>query len=135
MSLLGTSIPALSQGAAEIGTNAVGTTSLQTAAQAAAKTAVQVAAKATAINRADTAWMLICTVLVMLITIPGIILFYGGMLRSKNALSIVAHTVEGAAVVTLVWALVAYSIASSSGNGYCGASAWRGRWPSVRPTA
>jgi ammonium transporter, Amt family len=80
----------------------------------------QAATKAAAFNGADTAWMLICTVLVMLMTIPGIILFYSGMLRSKNALSIVAHTVAGAAVVTLMWAVVAYSLAFSPGNGYLG---------------
>ena len=44
------------------------------------------------INGADTAWMLISTVLVLLMTIPGIILFYGGMLRTKNALSRSWHT-------------------------------------------
>jgi ammonium transporter, Amt family len=98
----------------------------QTAAEATAATvagtspAIQTAIKATSFNGADTAWMLICTVLVMLMTIPGIILFYSGMLRSKNALSIVAHTVAGAAVVTLMWAVVAYSVAFSSGNGYFG---------------
>ncbi len=101
---------------------------LQANAQAAAGTTAVVAtnavvpasATASAFSGADTAWMLICTVLVMLMTIPGIILFYSGMLRSKNALSIVAHTVAGAAVVTLMWAVVAYSIAFSPGNGYYG---------------
>jgi Amt family ammonium transporter len=57
-----------------------------------------------AFNGANTAWMLISTVLVMLMTMPGIILFYSGMLRAKNALSIAAHTVAGAAIVTVVWA-------------------------------
>jgi Amt family ammonium transporter len=90
------------------------------AAVAGASPAIQMATKAASFNGADTAWMLICTVLVMLMTIPGIILFYSGMLRSKNALSIVAHTVAGAAVVTLMWAVVAYSVAFSSGNGYFG---------------
>jgi ammonium transporter, Amt family len=85
-----------------------------------AQTAAQPAVNSSPFNGADTAWMLICTVLVMLMTIPGIILFYSGMLRSKNALSIVAHTVAGAAVVTLMWAVVAYSVAFSSGNGYFG---------------
>ena len=69
---------------------------------------------------ADTAWMLICTVLVMLMTMPGIILFYGGMLRTKNSLSIVAHTIAAASVVTLVWAAVAYSVAFTPGNGLFG---------------
>jgi len=77
-------------------------------------------AKAAQFNGADTAWMLICTVLVMLMTIPGIILFYSGMLRDKNALSIVAHTLAGAAMVTLTWVIAGYSIAFSPGNGYFG---------------
>jgi ammonium transporter, Amt family len=72
------------------------------------------------ISGADTAWMLISTVLVLLMTIPGIILFYGGMLRTKNALSIVAHTLAATAVITVLWALCGYSVAFTSGNGYFG---------------
>lgn len=71
-------------------------------------------------NGADTAWMLISTVLVMLMTIPGIALFYSGMLRSKNALSIVAHTVAAASVITLTWAAIGYSIAFTDGNEFFG---------------
>jgi Amt family ammonium transporter len=73
-----------------------------------------------AVNGADTAWMLISTVLVMLMTMPGIILFYSGMLRSKNALSIAGHTVIGTAVVTLVWAMAGYSIAFAPGSPWAG---------------
>lgn len=72
------------------------------------------------INGADTAWMLISTVLVMLMTMPGIILFYSGMLRTKNALSIVAHTVAAAAVITLTWAIVGYSLAFTPGSEWIG---------------
>ena len=71
-------------------------------------------------NGADTAWMLISTVLVMLMTMPGIILFYGGMLRTKNALSIVAHTIAATAVVTLIWTVLGYSLAFSSGTPWLG---------------
>ena len=77
-------------------------------------------AAAPAFSGADTAWMLISTVLVMLMTMPGIILFYSGMLRSKNALSIVAHTVIGAAVITIVWAAVGYSLAFTPGTPFIG---------------
>jgi len=77
-------------------------------------------AAAPAFNGGDTAWMLISTVLVMLMTMPGIILFYSGMLRSKNALSIVAHTVAGAAVITLLWSMFGYSIAFTSGGPWFG---------------
>jgi Amt family ammonium transporter len=78
------------------------------------------ASKPSPINGADTAWMLISTVLVLLMTIPGIILFYGGMLRTKNALSIVAHTLAATALITVMWALCGYSIAFTNGNAYFG---------------
>lgn len=92
---------------------AVGMAPLLAAAQ-------QPQATSSVINGADTAWMLISTVLVLLMTMPGIILFYGGMLRTKNALSIVAHTIAAAAVVTLTWTVVGYSLAFTSGSPYLG---------------
>lgn len=73
-----------------------------------------------AISGADTAWMLISTVLVLLMTVPGIMLFYSGMLRTKNALSIVAHTVASMSVVTVCWALAGYSIAFGKSSGFFG---------------
>lgn len=85
-----------------------------------AATAAAAPAAAPAFNGADTAWMLISTVLVMLMTMPGIMLFYGGMLRSKNALSIVAHTIAGASVITVLWAMFGYSIAFSAGGPWFG---------------
>lgn len=95
---------------------------LATAAMSAGSSAWAQAAAAAppAFNGADTAWMLISTVLVMLMTMPGIMLFYGGMLRSKNALSIVAHTVAGASVITVLWAMFGYSIAFSAGGPWFG---------------
>lgn len=78
------------------------------------------ALKVTKFDGADTAWMLICTVLVLLMTMPGIMLFYGGMLRTKNALSIVAHTLTATAMITLVWAMVGYSLAFTSGTPWIG---------------
>src|SRR5690349_3122207 len=71
-------------------------------------------------NGADTAWMLISTVLVLLMTVPGIMLFYSGMLRSKNALSIVAHTIAATAVITICWAMVGYTIAFANGTPWYG---------------
>ncbi len=91
-----------------------------TASGAALAGATAPAAAAPAFSGADTAWMLISTVLVMLMTMPGVILFYSGMLRSKNALSIVAHTVIGAAVITIVWAAVGYSLAFTPGTPFIG---------------
>jgi ammonium transporter, Amt family len=85
-------------------------------ATAAATAAVQ----ATVISGGNTAWLLICTVLVLLMTIPGIMLFYSGMLRSKNALSIVAHIFAATTVVTLTWAMLGYSLAFTEGNALLG---------------
>jgi ammonium transporter, Amt family len=77
-------------------------------------------------NGGDTAWLLISTVLVLLMTIPGIMLFYSGMLRTKNAFSIVAHVFAATTVVTLVWTLVGYTLAFTPGSGDL--SAWIGGW-------
>jgi ammonium transporter, Amt family len=71
-------------------------------------------------NGGNTAWLLISTVLVLLMTVPGLMLFYSGMLRTKNALSIVAHIFAATAVVTLVWAMIGYSLAFTPGNGWIG---------------
>lgn len=73
-----------------------------------------------AIQGADTAWMLVSTVLVFLMTMPGIMLFYSGMLRKRNALSIMAQTIAAIGVVTFLWAAIGYSLAFTSGNGWIG---------------
>jgi Amt family ammonium transporter len=75
---------------------------------------------AEAFSGGNTAWMLIATVLVLLMTIPGIMLFYSGMLRTKNTLSVVAHIFAASAVVTLTWSMLGYSLAFTPGNGWIG---------------
>ncbi len=72
------------------------------------------------INGADTAWMLVSTALVLLMTLPGIALFYGGMIRRKNVINTFASVVGIAAVVTLLWFMVGYSLAFTPGNGLIG---------------
>jgi Amt family ammonium transporter len=89
---------------------------------ATAQTAAGAAPAVSRFNSGDTAWMLMSTVLVLLMTVPGIMLFYSGMLRTKNALSVVAHTFAAITVVTLVWTMVAYSLAFTNGNGFMGNS-------------
>jgi ammonium transporter, Amt family len=68
-------------------------------------------------SRGDTAWLLISAVLVLLMTVPGLMLFYSGMLRIKNALSVVAHIFAAVTAVTLVWSVVGYSLAFTAGSG------------------
>ncbi len=75
---------------------------------------------ATRINHGDTAWMLMSTVLVLMMTIPGLALFYGGMVRDKNVLSTLAHSFATTCLVTLLWYIVAYSLAFTDGNAWIG---------------
>lgn len=69
-----------------------------------------------AINSGDTAWMLVATALVMLMTPAGLALFYGGLTRSKNVLNTMAMSLGAYAVGTLVWVLLGYSIAFGDGD-------------------
>src|SRR3954454_23104548 len=65
------------------------------------------------IDAGDTAWMIAATALVLLMTIPGLALFYCGMLRKKNVLSTMAQSFVSVAVVSLLWAIIGYSLAFS----------------------
>ncbi|MCE1191800.1 MAG: ammonium transporter [Acidovorax sp.] len=75
-----------------------------------------------ALNAADTAWMMTSTALVLLMTLPGIALFYAGMVRRKNVLNTMASVVAIAALVSLLWFGAGYSLAFTPG------SAWLGGW-------
>lgn len=75
---------------------------------------------ASSINSGDTAWMLTATALVLLMTIPGLALFYTGMVRKKNALGTVAHSVATTCVVTILWVVVGYSLAFTPASAYLG---------------
>ncbi len=65
----------------------------------------------------NNAWILTSTALVLLMTLPGLALFYGGMVRRKNVLSTLMQSLGAAAVVTVMWALIAYSLAFTDGGG------------------
>jgi Amt family ammonium transporter len=72
------------------------------------------------VNKGDNAWMLVSTVLVLLMTIPGLALFYGGLVRSKNMLSVLAHVFYCVCIVTLIWVLYGYSLTFTGGSPYIG---------------
>ncbi len=72
------------------------------------------------VDSGDTAWMLTSTALVLLMTIPGLVLFYGGMVRKKNVLSTVIQSFAATCLVTLLWVVVGYSIAFGEGNQFWG---------------
>lgn len=69
------------------------------------------------LNGADTAWMMTSTALVLLMTLPGIALFYGGMVRRKSVLNVLACVVVICAVVSILWFAVGYSLAFTPGTG------------------
>jgi Amt family ammonium transporter len=77
------------------------------------------AAKPT-INKGDNAWMMTATVLVLLMTIPGLALFYGGLARSKNMLSVLTHVFYTVCIVTVIWVIYGYSLAFTGGSAFIG---------------
>src|SRR5678810_83426 len=72
-----------------------------------------------AINQADTAWMLVATALVLLMT-PALAFFYGGLVRSKNALNTMMMSFISLGFVGLIWAIAGYSLAFATGNNWIG---------------
>lgn len=73
-------------------------------------------------NKGDTAWMLVSTLLVVLMTVPGLALFYGGLVRSKNMLSVLMQIVMTFSLILVLWCVYGYSLAFTEGN------AWIGGW-------
>jgi len=72
------------------------------------------------LNSGNTAWMITATVLVLFMTLPGLALFYGGLVRSKNVLSVLMQCFAVACLASLVWVAVGYSLAFSGGNAWIG---------------
>ncbi|PSH67027.1 ammonium transporter [Phyllobacterium sophorae] len=91
----------------------------QEAAPAAADAAAA-AAPAFTVDKGDTTWMMVSTVLVLLMTIPGLALFYGGLVRAKNMLSVLMQVFTITAVVMLIWVFYGYSLAFTPGNAFVG---------------
>src|ERR1700748_1038382 len=72
------------------------------------------------LDSGDTAWMLASTALVLMMTIPGLALFYAGMVRKKNVLATMMQSFTICCIVTMVWMIAGYSIAFTNGNAYMG---------------
>ena len=90
------------------------------AASAAAAPAASAAASGPVANKGDNAWMLVSTLLVIMMTIPGLALFYGGLVRSKNMLSVLMQVMVTFSLIVLLWALYGYSLAFTEGNALIG---------------
>ena len=83
------------------------------------------AAEASTINGADTAWMIVATALVLMMTVPGLALFYSGMVRKKNVLATMAQSLAAVAIISILWVAFGYSLA------FVGDGPWLGtldRW-------
>jgi Amt family ammonium transporter len=72
------------------------------------------------VSNADNAWMLVSAALVLMMTGPGLALFYGGLVRRKNVLSVMMQSFAMMAIITLLWAFVSYSLAFDSGTSFIG---------------
>ncbi|WP_274627304.1 ammonium transporter [Arvimicrobium flavum] len=88
----------------------------QEAAPAATDAAAAAPAAAPAINKGDTAWMLVSSLLVLFMLLPGLSLFYGGLVRAKNMLSVLMQCTMICAVVIVIWVLWGYSLAFGGGT-------------------
>ena len=82
--------------------------------------ATPAAEAAPTVDTGDTAWILVSTALVLLMTIPGLALFYGGMVRKKNVLSTMMFSLSAAILVSLIWVIAGYSLAFSGTGAYVG---------------
>src|SRR5690242_1628268 len=93
----------------------------QDAAPAAADAAAAAAAAAPPVpNKGDTAWMLVSTAFVLFMAVPGLALFYGGLVRSKNMLSVLMQVFVGFSLLTVLWCIYGYSFAFTAGNPFFG---------------
>jgi Amt family ammonium transporter len=90
------------------------------AAAAVADAAAQAAAAAPVPNKGDTAWLITATMMVVMMAAPGLGLFYGGMVRAKNMLSVLMQTLVVFCLLGVLWAVYGYSLAFTDGNAFIG---------------
>jgi Amt family ammonium transporter len=90
------------------------------AAPAAPAPAEAAAAPAPIPNKGDTSWMMVSTLLVILMTVPGLALFYGGLVRSKNMLSVLMQVMVTFSMIVVLWFIYGYSLAFTEGNAFFG---------------
>jgi Amt family ammonium transporter len=92
----------------------------EAAAAAPAAPAAPAATPAPVPNKGDNAWLLVATAFVILMSIPGLALFYGGLVRSKNMLSVLMQVFVIFSVISVLWAVYGYSVAFTEGNAFFG---------------
>ena len=152
LSLLGTGAfaqtPAEAPAAAASAVSATAETKPEAAAPAPAAAAVMAPAAAAASapaaepaapvpNKGDNAWMMLSTILVILMTVPGLALFYGGLVRSKNMLSVLMQVMVTFSLIIVLWFIYGYSLAFTEGNAFIGGFdrlMMKGIWDNVAGT-
>ena len=129
-----TSLPAA---AADDAASAVPAAAAAAVAEAASAPAAAAAAAAPVPNKGDTAWMMVSTLLVIMMTIPGLALFYGGLVRAKNMLSVLMQVMVTFSLIVVLWVIYGYSLAFTEGNAFFGGSdrlMLKGTWDNVAGT-
>jgi Amt family ammonium transporter len=113
------SVPAMAQATPAASAPAASAPAAAAAAPAASAPAAA-AAPAPTPNKGDTAWMMTATLLVIMMSIPGLALFYGGLVRSKNMLSILMQVFMVFSLIVVLWCIYGYSLAFTEGNAFIG---------------
>jgi Amt family ammonium transporter len=116
----GTALPVVAQDKAADKPAAEASAAAAPAAAPAAPAAAATAAPAPTPNKGDTAWMLTATALVLLMSVPALALFYGGLVRSKNMLSMLMQVFVTFSLITVIWCVYGYSLAFTEGNAFFG---------------
>ncbi len=120
---IGFSLPVLAADASSAPSASAAATASASASAPAAASAdkpAEAAKPAPTPNKADTGWVMLCTVLVILMSIPGIALFYGGLVRSKNMVSVLMQTFSIFALVIVLWCIYGYSLTFTEGGSFFG---------------
>jgi|KBSSwiStaDraftv2_1062776.scaffolds.fasta_scaffold00241_42 Amt family ammonium transporter len=117
---LGLAMPGLAQDKAAPAPAATAPPAAAPAAAAAAAAPAATAAPAPAPNKGDVAWMLTSTAFVLMMSVPALALFYGGMVRSKNVLSVLMQVFVVFSLISVLWCVYGYSLAFTEGNAYFG---------------
>jgi len=103
----------------------------------AASAPAEAAAAAPVPNKGDTAWMMVSTIMVIMMVVPGLALFYGGLVRSKNMLSVLMQVMVAFSMIVVLWVVYGYSLAFTEGNAFIGGTdrlMMKGMWDNVAGT-
>ena len=120
LALVGFGGAALAQDAAASAPAAAASAAAVAAPAASAAAEAASAAPAPVPNKGDVSWMLVSTLLVIMMSIPGLALFYGGLVRSKNMLSVLMQVFVTFSLITVLWVVYGYSLAFTEGNAFIG---------------